>query len=180
MNSNPFPILKTERLTLRKLAETDSDIVLYLRSDAEINKYIERPEHRKTKTLEQAKAHINKMNGLFDTNQAIAWAITLNDTSNLVGNICLWNFSEDKKTAEVGYDLSPAFQKKGIMSEAIKAILQFGFEMKGLEKIEAFTHFKNEASKKLLETNGFIFAEDRKDNGNPTNIIFEIKKTLVE
>ena len=176
MNTNPFPTLKTERLLLRKIDESDSDVILYLRSDADINKYIERPEHRMTKTIAQAVDHIEKMNTLLENNQAIAWGITGNNTSKIIGTICLWNFSEDMKTAEVGYDLNPTFQKKGMMSEALKAVLQFGFTTLGFERIEAFTHFENEASKKLLAHNGLQLAVSRKDDGNLANVIFEIRK----
>ena len=45
-----------------------------------------------------------------------------------------------------------------------------------LEKMEAFTHKDNDGSKKLLIRNGFTLAEDRKDPGNPANVIFEILK----
>lgn len=74
----------------------------------------------------------------------------------------MWNFSKDNKKAEVGYDLNPLFQRKGIMSEALKSILGFGFNNLNLDKIDAFTHKKNESSKKLLEKNGFILLEKRK------------------
>lgn len=67
----------------------------------------------------------------------------------------MWNFSKNKKTAEVGYDLDPEFQSKGIMSESLKMIIDFGLKKLKLDKIEAFTHAENESSKKLLEKNGF-------------------------
>jgi ribosomal-protein-alanine N-acetyltransferase len=49
MNIQTFPIIKTERLTLSEIKESDSDIILYLRSDKLINKFINRPEKRRTK-----------------------------------------------------------------------------------------------------------------------------------
>ena len=60
------------------------------------------------------------------------------------------------KIAEVGYDLNPIFQRKGIMSEALNKVINFGFNELGLDNIEAYTHIQNENSKKLLEKNGFI------------------------
>lgn len=176
MVTKPFPTIKTARLLLRKIDVDDSEVILFLRSDAVVNKYIERPEHRKTKTVEQAQTHIEKMNGLFDNEEAIAWGIAVEGNPKLIGTICLWNFSEDRKTAEVGYDLDPAFQGKGMMSEALKAVLSFGFDKLGFALIEAFTHVENEASKKLLVTNGFQLAVGRKEDGNLSNVIFEIRK----
>ena len=49
MNIQTFPVIKTERLTLRKIEESDSDVILFLRSDKSINKFINRPENRRTK-----------------------------------------------------------------------------------------------------------------------------------
>ena len=49
MNFQTFPVMKTERLTLRKIEESDSDVILFLRSDKSINKFINRPENRRTK-----------------------------------------------------------------------------------------------------------------------------------
>ena len=88
----------------------------------------------------------------------------------------MWNFSKDYKTAEVGYDLNPNFQKKGIMSESLK-VFNFVFIKLYIESIEAFTHIQNEKSKNLFMKNGFNIIEDRKDNDDLSNIVFEIRKS---
>ncbi len=46
-----------------------------------------------------------------------------------------------------------------------------------IERIEAFTHIQNEKSKNLLVKNGFKIIEDRKDNDDLSNIVFEIRKS---
>jgi hypothetical protein len=56
-----FPEIKSERLLLRKIEESDDAVILYLRSDETINQYIERPENRKTKTIAQALQFINEI-----------------------------------------------------------------------------------------------------------------------
>ena len=63
------------------------------------------------------------------------------------------------------------------MNESLKMIIDFGFKELKLDKIEAFTHYKNESSKRLLEKNGFQFIENRKDLDNKSNIIFELENT---
>lgn len=45
-------------------------------------------------------------------NQTFYWGISLKDQQNLIGTICLWNFSEDRKEAEVGYELLPDYHRK--------------------------------------------------------------------
>lgn len=175
MKFKSFPEIKTERLFLRKIEELDCDSILFLRSNKIINKFIERPEHRKTKNKLDAIKFIKEINEAFEEDKSISWGITLKNDSKIIGSICLWNFSQDLKTAEVGYDLDPKFQNKGIMSEALTMIIDFGFKEFKFNKIEAFTHKENENSKRLLEKNGFHLIEDRKDLDNELNIIFEIE-----
>jgi len=176
MNIQTFPEIKTEKLTLRKIEESDSDVILFLRSDKAINKFIDRPENRKTKNISDAIKHIQKINTETENNKSISWGITLNNNPKIIGTICLWNFSENYKTAEVGYDLNPIFQRKGIMSEALNSVINFGFIELNIDSIEAFTHIQNENSKMLLEKNGFHFIENRKDNDNLSNVVFQIRK----
>lgn len=176
MKFNPFPEIITARLILRKIEESDNDIILFLRSDNTVTKFIERPENRKTRNKTDAIKFIKEINEAFKNNESVSWGITLKNNPTIVGTICLWNFSADKKIAEVGYDLNPAFQKKGIMDEALKSVVNFGFSKLNLSKIEAFTHKENESSLKLLKKNSFQFIENRKDEDDPNNIIFEIEK----
>ena len=178
MKINPFPEIKTERLVLRKIEETDCNIILFLRSDKTVTKFIERPENRKTKNKADAIKFIKEINEANKSNESISWGITLKNNSAIVGTICLWNFSNDHKIAEIGYDLSPTFQRKGIMDEALKSVVTFGFSKLNLSKIEAFTHKENESSIRLLENNKFLFIENRKDKNNTKNIIFEIEKPV--
>ena len=178
MNSRPFPVITTERLFLRKIEELDCDVILFLRSDETVTKFIERPENRKTKNKTDAIKFIKEIDKAFEEEKSISWGITLKNNPKIIGTICLWNFSENKKTAEVGYDLNPEFQKLGIMNEVLNRVIDFGFNKLKLDKIEAFTHNKNESSKKLLEKNKFVFMQNRKDSENDSNIIFELKKPI--
>ena len=173
MEFTPFPELKTERLILRKLEEFDCNMVLFLRSDKIVNQYIKRP---KTESKADAIKFINKINKGIVDNEWFYWSITLKDNPKMIGTICLWNFSDNGKVAEVGYDLDPKFQGKGIMNEALKCVIEFGFDILKLNNIEAFTHKENISSTKLLLKNKFKLIEDRKDEDNLNNIIFEIGK----
>lgn len=168
-----FPFITTDRLSLRNIESSDADVILFLRSDKAVTKFIHRPENRKTRNLDDAVKFIGELNQYFESNKSITWGISLKNEDNIIGTICLWNFSEDNKTAEVGFDLNPKFQGKGFMNESMMAIIDFGFTELKLSKIEAFTHRENENSKKLLEKNGFDLQEHRKDENNPLNIIYE-------
>ena len=164
----PFPSLNTPRLHMRQLLHKDARDILALRSDDAVNKYIDRPA---TTTIEEAKAFIERINAGIANNESLYWVICLKDENDLIGTICLWNFSADKKTAETGYELLPAFHNKGYMHEALHAVLQFARETLGLESIEAFTHADNQSSRLLLEKNGFIKDPERQDKENENNIV---------
>lgn len=172
---NNFPEIITKRLRLREIISQDTPEIFFLRTDEKVTKYIERPEENKTKTIQDAKEFIAKLNMFYANDQSISWGICLDSDPKLIGSICLWNFSEDRKTAEVGYDLNPDFQGKGFMSEALQNVIKFGFEKLKLNSIEAFTHKDNRASKQLLERHRFILHLNRRDEDNLSNLIYCLK-----
>jgi len=168
-----FPVLETSRLHLRSLEKKNAEQVLFLRSDKEVNEYIKR---QTPSNIDDALAFIDKIERAYKNKESVSWIITLKDDSLMIGSICLWNFSSDRKTAEVGYDLNPLHQNKGIMTEAIQTILHFGFERLSLDTIKAYTHYANESSKRLLVKNGFAIVTGEKDPDNEDNVIFSIHK----
>ena len=171
MNSihfKPFPALDTPRLHLRQLLHKDAPALLALRSDDTVNKFIDRPP---TTTIEESRVFIEKIQSFIANDQSLYWVICLKDDTDLIGTICLWNFSEDQKTAETGYELLPAYQNKGYMHEALQAVLQYSRETLGLESVEAFTHADNKNSRLLLEKNGFVKDGEREDKENADNIV---------
>ena len=148
----PFPVLKTERLTLRQLASTDDDEIFALRSNDNVNKYLNR---KPSKSIDDAKAFIQTINENIQRNDSIYWAITFNGTDKLIGTVCLFDFSDDNLKAEIGYELLPDLQGKGIMQEATSKVIDFGIQHIGLNSIEAYTHSDNQSSSRLLEKLNF-------------------------
>ena len=100
----------------------------------------------------------------------------MSESTEMIGSICLWNYSEDMKKAELGYSLHPSYQGKGIMSEALQLVVNCGFEHFNFKLIEAYTHNKNINSKALLLKNGFVLNTDKKDSEDPNNEVFDLKK----
>lgn len=171
MDFKAFPEITTERLVLRKLNAKDSELIFALRSSEEVTKYIARPLFE---NIEEAKIFIKNRIKDMEKNISIVWIISLKESPIPVGTICLWNFSDDGKTAEVGYDLLPEFQRKGFMNEAIKSVINFGFKELNLNTIAAYTSKHNIESIKLLKKNHFILQKERKDEDFPNNIIFTL------
>jgi ribosomal-protein-alanine N-acetyltransferase len=167
-----FPILTTERLLLRQLEEADDIPISTLRSDESINKYIDRP---KQSSIEEAKAFIKKISDGTAQGKSFYWAICLKNNPALIGTICLWNFSDDRTTAELGYELHPKFQGQGIMNEAVKSVIKFSFDTIKLKTLEAYTHKDNESSTRLLLKNNFKLDASKKDEYNTDYVIYILR-----
>jgi len=168
---HPLPIIKTDRLLLRGLETADATDIALLRSDARVNQYLNRPP---TTTFEQAEAFISKIQKSVAENTSYYWAITLNSQPALIGTICLWNIDAELASAEIGYELHPDFQGRGLMREAVSAVLSFAFENRGFKTIAAVTTPENAASIKLLNSLNFYRDLDA-DNQPGSEISFSIK-----
>jgi ribosomal-protein-alanine N-acetyltransferase len=153
LNFSPFPEIKTNRLLLRRMTNADASQLLCLRSDDKVMQYIGR---EKTKTVEEAAAFIEKINASVDANEAIMWAIALkDDPGTMIGTICYWNILPEHYRAEVGYILHPDHWNKGLMKEAVQAVVEFGFSNIKLHSIEGHINPQNVVSGIVLERCGF-------------------------
>lgn len=167
------PILNTERLSLLPLSPYDGKAIFNLRSNTEVNKYLERSPPT---DISEVEAFIEKITTGFETSKWYYWSIFSN--SELIGTICIWNFSNDKTIAELGYELHPKYQGNGFMSEALKTVVQFAFEKLHLKQLDAFTHKKNEVSTRLLLKHSFVQDFSRVDEENANHIIFKLENNI--
>jgi ribosomal-protein-alanine N-acetyltransferase len=166
-NLKAFPVLTTERLTLRQLADSDVQEIFLLRSDILINKYLGR---QPSQTLEDALEFIEKVK----KNSLSYWAIAQKRTQKLLGTICLYDMSEELKRCEIGYELLTEYQGKGIMREAAKEIIEYSIHTLGMKTIDAYTHKDNQNSTNLLKELKFI-STDNGDEQNPNLLLFRLQ-----
>jgi len=148
-----FPELTTERLELRRITEADTDDVFWLRSDSGVMEYIDRPL---AQTPADAVKFIRVVDDLLTAGDGITWGMFLKGSPQLVGTIGLWRIVKEHHRAEIGYLLHPGQQRKGIMQEAMAAVLDYGFSVIRLHSVEANVNPANAASIRLLEKNGFV------------------------
>lgn len=146
------PVLETNRLQLRSLMAEDAEAISILRSDPQVNTYLNRPA---TLTMEEATAFISKITTGVQQHQWMYWTIESKTSPGLIGTICLWNFVPENDKAEIGYELSPAYQGKGLMQEAVEAVIRFGFDQMKLQLITALIKPGNQKSQQLLERHHF-------------------------
>ena len=150
----PFPILSTEHFILRQLTPEDENEIFILRSDERILKYLDRSP---AKSIEEAKQFIEKVNNGIKENGSIYWVVSYKNETKLVGTICLWNISKDQTKADIGFELLPDFQEKGIMQEVIPTVIDYGFNTMKLITIEGEVDPNNIKSIKLMEKFGFKY-----------------------
>lgn len=146
-----IPTVKTERLILRKLRKSDLDDVFEYSSDQEVPRYLLWDTH-KTKSV--TKAYINRALKWYKCGQFYDWAIEFN--GKMIGICGFSKIDVLNDTAEVGYVLNRSFWGQGIASEAVRAVLNFGFRTLCLLRIEAQYIEENERSKRVLEKCGFV------------------------
>jgi ribosomal-protein-alanine N-acetyltransferase len=127
--------------------------VFALRSNPEIMKYIPRPL---LKTKEEALEHIAMMEDKIVNNIGINWGITVKGSDKIIGIIGHYRIQPENHRAEIGYMSLPEYNGKGYITEAIKAVVEYGFEQMNLHSIEAVIDPGNTASEKVLQKNGFV------------------------
>ncbi|MCU7551859.1 GNAT family N-acetyltransferase [Chitinophagaceae bacterium LB-8] len=161
-NFTPFPEIKTDRLLLRQLTLDDAPGVLQLRSNEEVMKYINRPLAH---SLEDAENWINVIIDALGKNDGITWCICLKEVPAVhVGSIGLWRIDKENHRAEIGYMLEPSLQGKGLMYEALKKVLEYGFSEIKLHSIEAHVDPRNASSSGLLKKADFVLEAYFKEN----------------
>ncbi|WP_268849371.1 GNAT family N-acetyltransferase [Flavobacterium aestivum] len=169
--SQNFPTLMTERLTLRQLSINDSVEILLLRSDEEINKFLDR---KPSKTLIDA---LNFIKIILENDETLYWAITKTGDEKLIGTICLFDFVNDVKKCEIGYELRTEYQGQGIMIEATRKVIQYAIDTLGIKSIDASTHKDNQSSTNLLQKLNFKNLESIEAE-NPNLILFRLTQKI--
>ena len=152
LQSDPFPVIATSRLRLNQISKEDLQALLFLRSDPEVMRYIDRPRAEGPEDILQFLELIEQE---LKEGKGIAWAIRLHDSPDLIGYIGYWRMQPSNYRSEVGYALHPEHQGKGLAREALEAVIGFGFKQMGLHSIEANINPGNDASRQLLLRCGF-------------------------
>ena len=159
---NPFPIIETKYLCLRKMTPEDTDDFFQMRNDLRM---IEFTDSKLDESFEETSSYIEKMNKGVEEGKWIIWAIEHKPSKKVIGSISIWNMDPEQKSAELGYGLIPDYQNKGLMKEALASVVEYGFEVMKLNALDAYTEEKNIRSIKLLESCKFVEINRVNDDG---------------
>lgn len=158
---DPFPVLRTERLTLRAFSLADAPHLLEIRSSLDAMQYMDSAPF---KDLAEAEKFTSEKISDRTSKKGISWAITLSADNTFLGDVAYWKITSKHHHGEIGYSLKPQHWGKGYMTEAVTAVLTWGFQQLNLHRVEADINPSNKASRKLLLKMGFkkegYFRED--------------------
>ena len=153
--------LRTERMLLRPLAESDADDVYEYQRLAEVIRYIPWEERDRTEGREHTVKRA-RMRRLEEDGDAVLFAMvldgepTVSETpgNRVVGDIMVRLGNAEQAQVEVGWVLHPAFQGRGLASEAARAVIAFAFDRLGAHRVFALLDARNAASAALCERLG--------------------------
>ena len=149
-----LPILETDRLILRKISFEDLiDMHTYC-SNEKVARYCTWNKHESLADTEEfVRFILNK----YELDQYALWGIEDKETGTLIGTIDFVHWQPKQQIAEIGYAISQAYWGRGIVTEAAKAVIAFGFEEMDLVRIQAKCLIENVGSARVMEKVGMSY-----------------------
>jgi ribosomal-protein-alanine N-acetyltransferase len=145
-------VLATERLTLRFFTAADAEAYFAIYADPRVTRYGSRGPWT---DIEQARENIAQTMEGYATGSALRFAIVLAESGDMIGHASLHGFHPQNRRCEIGYALGAGHWGKGYVTEALRAALDYGFDMFDLNRVEADIDPRNEASARVLTRLGF-------------------------
>lgn len=161
VNFDPFPVLETKRLILRRTILEDAQNYFVMRSNGEAMKHICKPLQT---SIDETITLIYKINEMINCNDGISWAVCFKNESKMIGTVSFHHIDKEHYRAEIGYMLHPDYWKQGIISEAVKEILNYGFHSLNFHSVEAHIDPTNKGSEKVLQKFNFVKEAYFKEN----------------
>ena len=144
-------VIKSKNFILRPYRKGDETAVLRYMNNGDVSKYLSSAPY--PYKIKDAKEWVKKCvrAGRRKKKKFLSFAIELN--GKVVGGIGF--DSIERREAEIGYALGKKYWNKGIASEALKLVTDFGLEQLKLKRITAHVFPQNKASSRILEKNGY-------------------------
>jgi [ribosomal protein S5]-alanine N-acetyltransferase len=147
-----YPEFKTERLTLREIVEADTNFLFSNLSNSRVLQYFGMSPLNSKK---EANKLIESFSNGLKNGGPMRWAIVNKEQDEIIGTCGFHNISKGHHRCEIGYDLSPTYWGKGIMTEALVPLISYLFKERDMIRIGAVIVQHNAASAKVVEKLGF-------------------------
>jgi [ribosomal protein S5]-alanine N-acetyltransferase len=150
-----LPELETERLLLRKMRLDDARAMFAYASDPEVTRYVLFETHR---SIEDSQAFLRLVVEGYERGDFGGWGVVLKDSGAFVGTCGVdYGYAPEHARAELGYVLSREHWGKGLVPEAVRAVIRFGFGRMELNRIQARCIAENTASARVMEKAGMTY-----------------------
>lgn len=144
--------LNTGRLYLRPLQLSDAEAMHGIYADPETMRYW---SSEPVSQVEDSRKLVQQDLDAAAEGTMTFWAVTERGSDAALGKCALLHYSPANRRAEIGYVLNRGYWGRGLMTEAMRAVIQYAFDEVGLHRLEADTDPANAASLRLLEKLGF-------------------------
>jgi len=148
-----FPVLQTERLTLRRIVPTDLQDWLAVWTNEDVLRYLIDFDTVPDET--EVTEIIQWADDIYAHKTGIRWAITRTGDDTMIGSVGFHLYNSKNRWAEIGYELHRDHWRQGITSEAVSAVLGFCFDSLNCHRVEANVTVGNDESAGLLKKVGF-------------------------
>ncbi len=149
-----LPTLKTERLILRKMSPSDAEDMFEYAHLEEVTRYLLWSPHN---SIAHTKEYLKYIKERYSVGDFYDWAVIDKEASKMIGTCGFTKIDAANNSAEIGYVLNPEYHRKGLAPEAAKAVIDFGFKVLGLNRIEARFIKGNTPSLRVMEKLGMTF-----------------------
>jgi [ribosomal protein S5]-alanine N-acetyltransferase len=149
-----LPTLETPRLVLRKIRLGDAPDIFAYSSDPAVARYTTWPPHP---TVAATEAFVRELLQRYAQGLVAPWGIVHREDGKMIGSCGFAYVMAWHGRAEIAYALSRAYWGRGLMPEAVRAVLGFGFETLRLNRIEARCEIENVASERVMQKLGMQF-----------------------
>lgn len=147
-----LPTLETKRLLLRKYKKEDMDDLYEYASDEEVTRYLTFETY---KNMEDANQYIQTLLEKYrNGNEVSPWAIEWKQNHKMIGSIGINQWDIENYYIQIGYVLNKKYWNQGIMTEALKTVIDFAFKNMNIERIELTHDVRNIGSGKVMLKNG--------------------------
>ncbi|WP_238430127.1 GNAT family N-acetyltransferase [Chitinophaga agri] len=146
-----FPTIRTPHLELVQITDAHAEDLYKLFGDQNVTRYYNLVP---LACPDDSLPLIHHFRKRFEAGAAIRWGIRLNESDRIIGTVGFNNFTP-KHRANIGYDLQYAYWNRGIATEALHAIISYGFHALNINRIEAEVMEGNEPSMHLMHKLGF-------------------------
>ncbi|HOI29253.1 MAG TPA: GNAT family protein [Melioribacteraceae bacterium] len=159
-NIKEVPRLETDRLILRGFSPNDKYDIFEYASVPSVTQYLPWEFH---KSLDDTEAFLKLSAEMFASQDNIDFAVELKSEKKVIGGISIRKWNDKNRCADIGYVLSPKYWNRGIITEAIKRVIRFGFEVLNANRIEAHCDEENIPSFRAMEKAGMRYEGTLKD-----------------